>query len=136
MTDGVDDAALQRLYDDFAAANLKPLWTEISDLMPEYPEPEARPCHWVWTNLLPLAERAGDLVPVGRGGERRAIALANPGLGGRPYATTTLWAAIQYLESRRGCPGAPAFAGCLPVRRPRRGGLDRGERRPRADAGR
>jgi gentisate 1,2-dioxygenase len=46
---------------------------------------------------LPLAERAGVLVPVGRGGERRAIALANPGLGGRPFATTTLWAAIQYL---------------------------------------
>jgi gentisate 1,2-dioxygenase len=34
---------------------------------------------------------------VGRGGERRAIALANPALGGRPFATPTLWAAIQYL---------------------------------------
>ena len=44
-----------------------------------------------------LAARAGDLVPVGRGGERRAIALANPALGGKPYATPTLWAAIQYL---------------------------------------
>ncbi len=44
----------------------------------------------------PAAE-AGDLVPVGRGGERRAIAHANPSLGGRPFATTTLWAAIQYL---------------------------------------
>ena len=42
-------------------------------------------------------ERAGALVPVGRGGERRAIALANPGLAGLPYATPTLWAAIQYL---------------------------------------
>ena len=40
---------------------------------------------------------AGRLVPVGRGGERRAIALANPSLGGKPYATPTLWAAIQYL---------------------------------------
>ncbi|HET8987177.1 MAG TPA: cupin domain-containing protein, partial [Humibacillus sp.] len=29
--------------------------------------------------------------------ERRAIALANPSLGGRPFATPTLWAAIQYL---------------------------------------
>ena len=36
-------------------------------------------------------------MPVGRGGERRAIALANPCLGGRPFATPTLWAAIQYL---------------------------------------
>ncbi|TCO54366.1 hypothetical protein EV192_109347 [Actinocrispum wychmicini] len=45
-----------------------------------------------------FTERAGGLVPVGRGGERRAIALANPGLGGAPYATPTLWAAIQYLR--------------------------------------
>jgi gentisate 1,2-dioxygenase len=97
VTNVTKEAALQRLYDDFAAANLKPLWTEIGNLMPEFPEPAAQPCRWAWADLLPLAERAGDLVPVGRGGERRAIALANPGLGGRPYATSTLWAAIQYL---------------------------------------
>jgi gentisate 1,2-dioxygenase len=97
MTDVTDDPALTRLYDDFATANLIPLWTEIGDLMPEYPAPAAHPFHWAWSDLLPLAERAGDLVPVGRGGERRAIALANPGLAGRPFATTTLWAAIQYL---------------------------------------
>src|ERR1700678_2526911 len=96
MTDVVDEA-LQRLYDDFAAANLKPLWTEIGNLMPEYPEPEARPYHWAWADLLPLAERAGDLVPVGRGGERRAIALANPGLAGRPFATPAVWAANNTL---------------------------------------
>jgi gentisate 1,2-dioxygenase len=47
---------------------------------------------------------AGELVPVGRGGERRAIALANPGLGGRPFATPTLWAAIQYLNPGEDAP--------------------------------
>ena len=47
--------------------------------------------------MYPLAQRAGDLVPVGRGGERRAISYANPALGGQPYATPTLWAAVQYL---------------------------------------
>jgi gentisate 1,2-dioxygenase len=54
--------------------------------------------------LLELAGRSGDLVPVGRGGERRAIALANPGLGGKPYATPTLWAAIQYLMPGENAP--------------------------------
>jgi len=38
------------------------------------------------------------------GGERRAIALANPGLTGTPYATPTLWAAIQYLGPREEAP--------------------------------
>ena len=54
--------------------------------------------------MLAFAETAGELVPLGRGGERRAIALANPGLGGRPFATPTLWAAIQYLRPAEDAP--------------------------------
>jgi gentisate 1,2-dioxygenase len=94
----------ERLYADFAAENLIPLWTQVGDLMPMHPKPKARPHVWEWKTLYPLAERAGDLVPVGRGGERRAIALANPGLDGLPYATPTLWAAIQYLGPREVAP--------------------------------
>ncbi|MEX5306935.1 cupin, partial [Kocuria sp. CPCC 205258] len=92
-----EQAQLDALYQDFESGHMVPLWTEIGNLMPEAPASAAVPFVWEWGNLLPLAQRAGDLVPVGRGGERRAIALANPGLGGRPYATPTLWCAIQYL---------------------------------------
>ncbi|MER7209253.1 cupin domain-containing protein [Streptosporangium sp. NPDC000239] len=88
---------LEDLYRGFEKALLVPLWTEIGDLMPRHPRSKARPHRWNWSELLELAGRSGNLVPVGRGGERRAIALANPGLGGKPYATPTLWAAIQYL---------------------------------------
>lgn len=95
---------LDQLYSDFSSEHLTPLWTEIGELMPMQPEPAAVPFVWRWSRLLPLAARAGDLVPVGRGGERRAIALANPGLGGRPYATPTLWAAIQYLGGHEVAP--------------------------------
>ena len=77
-------AQLQELYRDFDRENLIPLWTEIADLMPMVPTPKAVPHVWRWSDLYPLAARAGDLVPVGRGGERRAIALANPGLAGTP----------------------------------------------------
>ncbi len=93
----IDPAGLERLYTDFGTEHLVPLWTQRDDLMPERPAPDATPHVWRWSTLYPLAQRSGDLVPVGRGGERRAIALANPGMGGRPYATPTLWAAIQYL---------------------------------------
>lgn len=98
------DPALKRLYADFATRGLVPLWTQIGDLMPARPAPAAQGHVWRWDELYPLAARAGELVPVGRGGERRAIAVANPGLGGRPYATPTLWAAIQYLGPRETAP--------------------------------
>ncbi|SDI54800.1 cupin domain-containing protein [Nonomuraea jiangxiensis] len=99
-----DEAALDQLYKDFGEHNLIPLWTARDDLMPLTPQPAAVPYVWRWSDLYPLAQRSGDLVPVGRGGERRAIALANPGLPGLPYATPTLWAAIQYLGPREVAP--------------------------------
>jgi len=97
-------AALTTLYRDFATAGLTPLWTIREDLMPGHPEPRAVPHVWRWNDLYPLAERSAALVPVGRGGERRAINLSNPGLSGDPYTTPTLWAAIQYLAPRESAP--------------------------------
>ncbi len=90
-------AELRELYDGFERELLVPLWTEIGDLMPLQPTSRCSPHVWRWNTLLQLADQAGRLVPVGRGGERRAIALANPSLGGRPFSTPTLWTAIQYL---------------------------------------
>jgi gentisate 1,2-dioxygenase len=88
---------LEQLYRGFERELLVPLWTEIGDLMPMQPRSKAASHLWRWQRLKELAAQAGRIVPVGRGGERRAIALANPSLGGRPFATPTLWAAIQYL---------------------------------------
>jgi gentisate 1,2-dioxygenase len=97
-------AEQESLYRDFAQRHLAPLWTVREEMMPFQPTPEAVPNVWRWDELRALAVRAGELVPVGRGGERRAIALANPGLGGLPYATPTLWAAIQYLGPHEEAP--------------------------------
>ncbi len=99
-----NDGELSRLYNDFHKAHLNPLWTQLGSLMPTAPTSRAVPFVWKWDTLYPLAQRAGDLVPVGRGGERRAIALANPGLGGVPYVSPTLWAAIQYLGPKETAP--------------------------------
>jgi gentisate 1,2-dioxygenase len=104
MTTRISDEALQQFYDELQAHHLNPLWTQLDTLMPITPTPKAVPYTWKWSTLCPLAQRAGDLVPVGRGGERRAIALANPGLGGAPYVTPTLWAAIQYLGPKETAP--------------------------------
>jgi gentisate 1,2-dioxygenase len=97
-------AKLAELYRDFDAVGMTPLWRTREGLMPATPEPRAVPHRWRWAELHPLAARSAELVPVGRGGERRAIGLGNPGLPGDPYATPTLWAAIQYLAPRENAP--------------------------------
>ncbi len=99
-----DTPELRALYKGFEEQHLIPLWTQTGDLMPMHPKPAAVPHVWRWKDLLPLAEASGDLVPVGRGGERRAIGLANPGLGGNAYISPTLWAAIQYLGPHETAP--------------------------------
>jgi len=95
---------LRKLYADFRDMNIMPLWTQLADLMPRHPQPQAVPYLWRWAELYPLAQRSGELVPVGRGGERRALGLGNPGLGGNPYISPTLWCAIQYLGPRETAP--------------------------------
>jgi gentisate 1,2-dioxygenase len=100
------DTALDAFYADVAAAGLQPLWTQ-EGLMPPDPTvaPKAVPHHWRWSTLRALAERAGALVPLDRGGDRRVLSLANPGLGGRPFASPTLWGAVQFLNAGEHAPG-------------------------------
>lgn len=93
---------LQQLYEDFADAEVKPLWLQ-SGLLPNSPR-SIRPYIWRWDTVRDLAARAGTLVPVGGGGDRRVLALAHPDLGGRPFASPTLWAGIQFLNGREAAP--------------------------------
>ncbi|MDQ6857787.1 MAG: cupin domain-containing protein [Chloroflexota bacterium] len=95
-------------YDEFcgalAAKDLQPLWTQSGRLMPQVPHPKTLPWLWKWQTMVTLAEKALELVPITKGGDRRVLALANPGLGGMPYTSTTLWAAIQYLGPHESAP--------------------------------
>lgn len=88
-------------YNEFcgalAARDLKPLWKIAKQLMPEVPLPTTQAWLWKWEDVLPLAKRAGELITIERGGDRRVLAFANPGLRGLPFTSTTLWGALQYL---------------------------------------
>ncbi|HXM58357.1 MAG TPA: hypothetical protein VOB72_23350, partial [Candidatus Dormibacteraeota bacterium] len=99
---------LEVSYDEFcgalAAKDLQPLWTQAARLMPPEPIPRTLAWLWKWRTVLPLARRAGELITIERGGERRVLALANPGLGGLPYTSSTLWGAYQYLGPRESAP--------------------------------
>lgn len=87
-----------------AAKDMQPLWTQAARLMPKKPIPATQPWLWKWTTVLPLAEQAGRLITIERGGERRVLALANPGLGGLPYTSSSLWGAVQYLGAHESAP--------------------------------
>ena len=82
-----------------------PLWTQIDDLMPMHPAPQAVPHVWRWATLYPLAAAGRRPGAGGRGGERRAIAPGQPRPGRHaPTPRPTLWAAIQYLGPRETAP--------------------------------
>lgn len=87
-----------------AARDLRALWSMQATLMTNVPATATLPWLWKWDTIYPLAKRAGELVSIERGGDRRVLALVNPGLGGLPYSSTTLWGAIQYLGAGESAP--------------------------------
>ncbi|WP_413812457.1 cupin domain-containing protein [Streptomyces sp. OE57] len=97
------DPLLDAFYSQLSEHSLQPLW-ELSGLLTSQPRVAGVPAHWPGRTLKALAERAGELVPVDRGGDRRVLACCNPGLGGAPYAVSTLWAAVQYLRGHEVAP--------------------------------
>ncbi len=98
------EVSYEELCGALAAKNLSPLWKVNRELMPLEHRSSTLPWLWRWRSLLPMARRCGELITIDRGGDRRVLALANPGLQGRPYTSTTLWGAIQYLGPHESAP--------------------------------
>ncbi|MDQ3734066.1 MAG: cupin domain-containing protein [Actinomycetota bacterium] len=96
--------SLEAFYRSLEEHDLRALWPIADQLMPLSPDPATKPWLWKWSTLLEHAERAGELVDIQQGGDRRVLSLANPGLLGQPFATSTLWGAIQYLNAREHAP--------------------------------
>jgi len=109
-----ESAELDALYDGLADGELQPLW-EMKGLLTATPRPRAVSFRWHLADMRKLGARATELVPIARGGDRRVLAMCNPGLGGAPFATNTLWAAVQFLApgelapAHRHSPGALRF---------------------------
>jgi gentisate 1,2-dioxygenase len=98
-------AALAEFYTDLDGLDLQPLWTQNKRLLSKDPRPSAVPWLWRRADLVDLAKRSEDLITISRGGDRRVLALANPGLQGQPFATNTLWGAVQRLGPHESAPG-------------------------------
>lgn len=105
MTSSIEiDDAIAAYYEELADEHLAPLWALHDNLMPPAPRPSAQAWQWQGETLRRLVARAGELVPIDRGGDRRVLSVANPGLAGAPFAAPTLWGAIQYLGPHEGAP--------------------------------
>ena len=63
-----EQAELNEMYGKMDDLHMKPLWNQIGGLMPNEPDPQAVAHRWDWSELIKLARRSGELVPVGRGG--------------------------------------------------------------------
>jgi len=88
---GEDRAALSR---DAASLSLVEFWNERRDIELQAPRNRVQPYKWSWSDIEPRLLEAARIVPLEEA-ERRALVFANPGLGGKPYITQTLFAAYS-----------------------------------------
>src|SRR5215813_15357366 len=75
---------------------LKPLWLVLSDAFTAEPNTQIVPHIWRWSDVRPRILEAGRRISAEEA-ERRVLMYLNPGLGGRPGATQTLFSGIQLI---------------------------------------
>jgi gentisate 1,2-dioxygenase len=101
---GVAEPRLEQFLQDVEQSGAQPLWALKTPVMSPTPRPATRPWQWYGADLRSLCERARELVPLDAGGDRRVLTLANPGLGGLPFATATVSCAYQTLAGHEVVP--------------------------------
>ncbi len=96
MNDNVVDKSLARaaLKQDAKDLHLVEFWEQRADVELLKPRNKAVPYAWRWADIEPRLRVAARTVPIEEC-ERRALVFANPGLGGKPYITNTLFAAYS-----------------------------------------
>jgi gentisate 1,2-dioxygenase len=76
-------------------ANYLEYWE--ADYRTDRPRTGVEPCIWKWDELKDLMLESAQVIGIDEA-ERRGLILANPGLGGKPYLTTTMFADVQILS--------------------------------------
>lgn len=83
-------------YERLGQANLAPLWTSLSTLVPQQPAPQVVPAIWKYDELRPLVMQAGEIITAEEA-IRRVLVLENPGLPKQASITSTLYAGLQLI---------------------------------------
>lgn len=95
MTNMLDHAAVRaQLSNDASSLHLVEFWEQRTDIEITEPRRTAVPYLWNWSDIQPRLAVAATTVPIEEC-ERRALVFSNPGLGGKPYITPTIFAAYS-----------------------------------------
>jgi gentisate 1,2-dioxygenase len=73
-----------------------PLWEQLSDLVLAQPRPHCVPALWRYEEMRPYLMESGKLITADEA-ERRVLMIENPGLGGSPQITQSLYAGLQLV---------------------------------------
>lgn len=84
----------EALHQEAKSLHLLEFWKERADIELVEPRDIVEPHCWKWRDVEPRLRAAADIVPIEEC-ERRALLFCNPGLGGKPYVTNTLFAAFS-----------------------------------------
>jgi len=86
----------QAFYDRLRTKNAAPLWEVLGDLVRSEPRTACVPAVWHYDEIRPLVAEAGGIITAEEA-ERRVLMLQNPGLGGLPQITHSLYAGLQLI---------------------------------------
>ena len=90
-------AKMDTLLQDMQANDLAPLWQMYEKLVMDEPSRAEPSVMWKWTDMLPMIEKAGEVVQ-GKAADHRVLMLQNPHLDGRMATTSNIIAAYQCVN--------------------------------------
>jgi gentisate 1,2-dioxygenase len=96
--------SLDLLHADLAAAHMAPTWVHVSEFVAAEPRVSYRPWLWHWDDVIPLLERAGDLITPDRGAERRSMEHVNPDLRLQFATSHSIATALQLVRAGERAP--------------------------------
>lgn len=73
------DSVMQDYVESLPRMHMEPLWTRMSAMVPQSPNPLCQPYLWRYTDCLPYLYKAGNLVTE-KMAERRVLMLVNPAM--------------------------------------------------------
>lgn len=89
---------MEAFYRDLAGKHMDALWRGRPPARPNSPlQAPYPPCHWAWSDIRPIMDRASELVATGPDAERRVVQLIHPALAATRAASHTLTANVQMV---------------------------------------